>query len=191
MLTSLIGIIASSGGAPAAGGAYESIATVTASGSETSLTFSSIAGTYASLQIRGLARRNSTSAASMRIRFNSDSGNNYASHTLSGNGSAIEVGSSTSANGLGAATSYFFVPSNDPAFGAMIIDIHNYASTTQNKTTRIFTGWDSNGGTPAGRVILGSGLWISTSAITSVTITLDGDVFGAGSTFALYGIKGA
>jgi hypothetical protein len=39
-----------------AGGAYESIATVTATGTESTITFSSIPSTYQHLQIRALSR---------------------------------------------------------------------------------------------------------------------------------------
>jgi hypothetical protein len=191
-MTPILGIMASSiSGSKAITGAYESIASVTSTGSETSLTFSSIAGTYVSLQIRGIARRNSSSSALMRIRFNSDSGSNYISHLLTGDGSTATASSSTASNGLFASNADVYMPSNTVGFGAVLIDIHNYASTSQYKTTRLFAGTDYNSASPFGRAQLASGLWMSTAAITSVTITLDGDVFDSGSTFALYGIKGA
>jgi hypothetical protein len=76
-------------------------------------------------------------------------------------------------------------------FGVSIIDIHDYASTTRNKTFRFLTGNDRNG---AGILALFSGLWMSTSAITSLTFVPNNiggaQTFISGTTFSLYGIKG-
>ena len=69
MLPSLIGVIASSGGAAAAGTAYESIATVTVgAGGSSSVTFSSIPSTYQHLQIRYI-NTTSTAYQNLVIRF--------------------------------------------------------------------------------------------------------------------------
>jgi hypothetical protein len=69
---------------------------------------------------------------------------------------------------------------------AGIIDIHDYASTTKNKTTRMFGGIDKNG---SGEVSLFSGLWRNTSAITSINIYMSSGNWTTDSTFSLYGIK--
>ena len=189
MLNSLVGIIASSGGAAGGAASYESIATVTLGSNQTTVSFSSIPSTYTSLQLRVLGRSAfaGSTNGNLRLQFNSDTGSNYAWHTLIGNGSSMVVqgfASQTSAR-----LSYF--PDNlvtSGVFGAAIIDIHDYASTSRNKTVRCFGGDDRNGG---GYVGLYSGLWMSTSAVTSMQmIHGDGDWL-AGSTFALYGIKGA
>jgi hypothetical protein len=72
--------------------------------------------------------------------------------------------------------------------GTSIIDVHDYASTTKNKTVRTMTGFDSNG---AGQITLVSSLWMSTAAITSMSIVSSvGSNFTTNSTFALYGIRG-
>jgi hypothetical protein len=71
----------------------------------------------------------------------------------------------------------------------MIIDIHDYASTTKNKTVRSFFGHDRNG---AGSVYLYSGLWMNTGAITSLSLgqaNFSG-TFDTGTVASLYGIKG-
>jgi len=72
-----------------------------------------------------------------------------------------------------------------------IIDLHDYASTTKNKTVRSFTGYDFNSlyGV-AGSVGLRSGLFISTNAVTSISITLAASNFSTQTVFSLYGIKG-
>lgn len=149
----------------------------------TSVTFNSIPQTYASLQVRFIAKNNSAAGALPVFNFNNDTGSNYAYHYLTGNGSAA------SASGV-ATTSYIQIydfPDNTAnIFGAAIADIHNYASTTQYKTLRSFHGFDANG---SGNVRIGSGLWMSTAAITSVKIDFQGDSYPAGCTFALYGMK--
>ena len=67
------------------------IAYVTAAGGETTLTFSSIPQTYASLQIRGIAKNQSTSSttgiALLSMQLNNDTATNYATHGLNGDGS--------------------------------------------------------------------------------------------------------
>lgn len=171
-------------------GGFEAIATVTASGGETSLTFSSIPQGYASLQIRGITRDTyaSTGIRSLMWRLNSDTGNNYARHQLYGDGSSAYAGGTASTSFMNA---WSCAPGNNNTaglFGAVIFDLHDYASTSRNKTARMFSGADLNG---SGSVNLTSGVWISTAAVTTVTVIAEATAFAAGSTFALYGIKGA
>ena len=187
MLNSIVALLES--GAGGAGGSYESIATVTSSGGVSTLSFTSIPSTYVALQIRGgnLQSENGTTGTyGWNIYFNSDTGSNYASHSISGNTSAA------SASGATAQTSILigrYTRNSETAKGVGIVDIHNYASTTQNKTVRGFSGAEVNSGSSF--VYAGtSGLWLSTSAITSITLTGNGN-WKTGSTFALYGIKGA
>lgn len=168
-------------GAAGGGGAFESIATVTGNGSATSLTFSSIPGTYQHLQIRGIAR--TTADTVFYLRFNSDTGANYSRHSLYGDGATA------ASFGGGNETEIGQIRASDTAerYSGSIIDIHDYASTTKNKTVRIFTGCDFNG---SGIVMLSSGAWRNTNAVTSITLRCD-TAFDSSSTFALYGIKGA
>jgi hypothetical protein len=76
--------------------------------------------------------------------------------------------------------------------GVGIVDIQDYESTTKYKTTRTLNGTDINGtiAGSSGFVFVSSGLWMSTAAISSITITPDGNNFNQYSSFALYGIKG-
>ena len=167
---------------------FESIATFTATGGETSLTFSSIPSTYKHLQIRGIARDNgsgTSGSTGLLIRANADTGSNYAWHYLYGNGATpAAFGSATQTSSYIGTVARGGMTSG--IFGVNTIDIHDYSSTTKNKTFRSFTGLDRNG---AGEVYLWSGLWQSTSAITSITLLLDGNALAAGSVFSLYGIK--
>ena len=167
---------------PEVPGMFESIASATGTGSSGTITFSSIPSTYKSLQIR---LKVDASSGGQAMRFNSDTGNNYARHYMGGNGSSVFAGGTASTNlmfvGNDSATSY---PS------VIIIDIHDYASTTKNKTIRAIFGQDSNG---AGSVYLYSGVWLNTSAITSLSLGQAnfGGIFGTGTVASLYGIKGA
>lgn len=166
--------------------AFESIASTTASGGETSITFSSIPGTYQHLQVRIIGRRSGTGTTfdQQYLQFNNDTGANYAWHYLSGDGSAVlATGTSSSTSGTG-----LIIPrggTTASTFSATIIDIHDYASTSKNKTVKSITGYDVNG---SGQIWLTSSLWINTNAITSIKFVTD--ALAAGSTFALYGIKG-
>lgn len=177
----------------AAGTAFESIASATGTGASGTITFSSIPSTYASLQIRWIARNTDTGtdASIARMAVNGDTTSvNYAWHEMWGDGASVNVGGA--ASGL---PYYGMVARNGAAsgiVGAGIIDIHNYASTTQNKTIRNFSGNDRNG---SGIVGMWSGLWENTNAITSVTLYAETNGsatnFTTNTVFALYGIKGA
>lgn len=177
------------GNAAYAPGAYESIATLTASGGESSISFTSIPSTYQHLQIRGITRFAfaSTGNGVAWCRINNDSGSNYARHELTGNGTAVSAaGAATQSLAL-----YYPAPfDSNPAniFGSVIIDLHNYASTTQNKTVRAFAGSDLNG---SGEIYLSSMLWQSTTAVNRFDLFTGGNNWKAGTTFALYGIKGS
>ena len=172
---------------------FESIATLTGNGSATALTFSSIPSTYQHLQIRAIAKRagTTTSFSTGEINFNSDFGTNYASHNLTGDGTSATAGGSSTI-----ARIYIqdFIAGSGTGFtntvGYAIIDILDYASTSKNKTVRIASGGQNDTGSTGNKVNLSSGLWMSTSAINSITFNSPA-AFTTQTTFALYGIKGA
>lgn len=183
MLNNIVALLGNGSGG--GGGSYESIATVTASGGETSFTFSSVPSTYKHLQIRGFAMRNSFSSIDIALQFNSDTGSNYAYHNLYGDGSSVSAAGITSYTGIKAGIGGGSTVAS--TFGGVIVDIHDYASTSKNKTTRSFSGIDKNG---SGSVWLNSGLWMNTAAISTIKVYFFGDAVASGTTFALYGIKG-
>jgi hypothetical protein len=179
-----------SSGAAAASTAYESIATVTAAGGEASLSFTGISSSFKHLQIRGITRDTHTSGVvrSLHIRFNSDTGSNYARHYLTGNGSAASAGGTASSTFMSLWACAPDDGSTSNIFGGIVVDILDYGSTTKYKTLRGFTGADLNGSGNSNAV---SGLWMSTTAISSIQVLAEAVAFKAGSTFALYGIKEA
>jgi hypothetical protein len=181
--------------------AYDPAATffiqrITATGGETSLSFTSIPSNYKHLQIRSLTKTTNTTnaGANIMLRFNSDSSSSYALHRLSGDGSTASA-SATAPSTDGINLSDFAQRSSTQLaniYAAGIIDIHDYSSTTKNKTVRSMYGNDSNQ-TGAGLwlIYLYSGLWINTSAISTVTFSIaSGTSFAAGTTFGLYGMVG-
>ena len=162
---------------------FESIATI--SPSSTSVSFTSIPSTYQHLQLRYIGRvTGAVTLNDMNLRLNNDTGTNYAWHFLRGSGSAASVSAGTSFSSIQANDILTGANSTSGNFGVGIIDIHDYASTTKNKTIRWFSGNDQNG---SGYVSLSSGLWMDTTAINRIDIT---QTLASGSVFALYGIKG-
>ena len=186
----ILGIIASSK-LTAAPTSYESIATVSVGGGgSSSVTFSSIPATYTHLQIRGIARTDRSAAKqdAARIRFNSDTGSNYTLHYLLGDGTSATAGASTSITST-FSDGFTCAGVASSIFGVAVIDILDYKNTNKYKTMRSLSAWDDNGD---GRVWLESGVWMDTSAISTITFTPNaGSNFVQYTQFALYGIKGA
>ena len=192
MLNSIVSILDS--GVAAATSAYESIATVTVGGGGvSSVEFTSIPSTYTHLQLRILSRSPYSATVefdSLTLRVNGDTGSNYSFHGLRGNGSTA----SADANSSIAFTK--LAEQVDDAYSAsiftgVVIDLLDYANTSKYKTFRSLGGADTNG---AGSVALYSGLWQSTSAVTSLKFFSGTGLargFNQYSSFALYGIKGA
>lgn len=187
----ILGIIASSTQAGRGGpiGAYDALATVIVpSGGLSSITFAGIPQTgYAHLQIRAISKTNRTSSVvdSIKVQFNLDAGTNYAYHELIGDGSsALSDSVATNAYSAIARTAG---SANANFFGTFVCDILDYSSSNKNKTVRTLSGVDLNGN---GAVFFNSGLWRSTSTITSMLIAPEtGTSFNEYSQFALYGVK--
>ena len=186
-MSPILGIFASS--TPSLGD-YESIQTYALSSSQTTVTFSSIPSTYKHLQIRFIARNTGAGVdfdyAAIQYNGNNSTAS-YTYHVLSGNGaSASSGGNGTGVIGynLGGYIVAGGVTAN--RFGVGVIDILDYANTNKYKTTRVLSGWDNNG---AGNIALISGLFLSTSAISSIAISSQTGDLAQYSSFALYGIK--
>jgi hypothetical protein len=172
------------GNAPYIPSDYESIATVTVgSGGQSSITFSSIPSTYQHLQIRGIdCGQTGSDYGYSSIRINSDSGANYSRHLLWGTGAAANAYGDSSQSLMQIIRSSL----TSTYFAGVIIDVLDYANTNKNKTVRVLSGVDQNG---AGSVTLGSSVWQSTSAVSSITI-LPNTLFQQYTSYALYGIRG-
>jgi hypothetical protein len=170
-------------------GDFESIATVTVgSGGSSSVTLSSIPSTYTHLQIRYLSRSTNASDSTTFMQINSDTGNNYSTHMLFGNGATAGSQGQSNVSFIELPrTAYGATGSN--IFGNGVIDILDYSDTNKYKTVRVLGGCDQNGSGGIGFV---SGSFRSTSAITAVNFFATGGANMAQyTTFALYGIRSA
>jgi hypothetical protein len=189
----ILGIYASqiSGHLFAPSGAYDSIATVTGTGSSSTITFSSIPSTYTHLQLRYIGRdnRSGVTTDAFVCQFNGDTGSNYLEyHLLQGDGS-------TAAAAVSGVSNTNILMGSIPAASALastvgvgVVDILDYSNTNKYKTTRNLMGFEYNG---SGTIRLISGLWMSTSAINSITLTTGtGSNWTSATQFALYGVKG-
>jgi hypothetical protein len=179
----ILGVVASGISGNLYSASYESISTVTVGASPVAnVTFSSIPAIYQHLQIRIFSISGATYSD---MNFNSDFNNNYSYHQLTGDGASLSSAGSASmnviyANQLGASTTY-------PSVG--IIDILDYANTNKNKTVRLLSGLDSNGG---GFIYYRTGAWYNTAAISTIRIAAQSgtSTFAQNTSIALYGIKG-
>jgi hypothetical protein len=155
---------------------YTPIATTTITSANSSVTFSSISGTYTDLV--AVINGTSTGTVGIGVRFNSDASASYGRVVLQGNGSSVsssvESGQTYGTWGL-----------LDVTAGNSIIHIMNYANTTTFKNVIARTNLPSTGALV--RTIIGT--WRSTAAITSVTFMYS--TFNPGTTLTLYGIKAA
>jgi hypothetical protein len=164
----------------AAGSTYTPIATTTLGSTNSTVTFSSISGSYTDLVLIG----NPIVSASLDYKWyvNGDNSSGLYSQTrLNGNGSTAVSGRTPNAN-------FLYLDLVAPASGSMqnfIMNFQNYANTSVYKTALIR--YNDAGADVAARV----GLWRNTNAITSITISTDSSTFAVGSTFTLYGIAAA
>jgi hypothetical protein len=166
----------------AAGATYEPIATNTASGSSTNVTFSSISGSYTDLVL--IIANVTAQIDNVGITLNSDTGSNYSRTILNGNGSTAT--SSRNSNQTYLYTMYKDTVGGDPAMS--ISQFQNYSNSTTYKT--VLTRQETNSsGTKSVQAMVS--LWRSTSAITSISINSGNANFNSGSTFTLYGISAA
>ena len=157
---------------------YTPIATTTASGSASTITFSSIPSTYTDLVIVLNGNATTGSTGSIALQFNSDTGSNYSYTRLLGDGSAA-----SSARGSSTTATYIGDTGTDRA--VFIVSLNNYANTTTYKTSIS----RSNSQNYVSSYV---GLWRSTSAISTVTLTAPvGANWSSTTTATLYGIKAA
>lgn len=158
---------------------YEPIATTTLGSAASSVTFSSIAGTYTDLILVAVSA-NTSAATNMTIQVNGDTGTNYSRTRINGSGTAAS--SSRNSN----ETRIYNGDVGNPSVPSVnTIHFMNYSNTTTYKTV---IGRYGEADIQTGAIV---GLWRSTAAITSITVNSDSNNFAIGSTFTLYGVKSA
>ena len=167
---------------------FYQIATTTLGSDNSTITFDNIPSTYTHLQIRGFVRTSNSGTGfdDLNVVFNDITTTSYAWHRLIGNGS------SASANGAANTTSAVMTEmlmrngGTANVFTGFVLDLLDYRDTNKNKTIRCLGGVDANG---SGQVVLDSGHWRSTSAVTKITLTIAGAYnFKQYSSLSLYGM---
>ena len=160
---------------------YEPIATTTLGSNTNTVTFSTISGSYTDLvlicNVTG-----SGGNANLRMTLNSDTGSNYSTTALSGDGSSAVSNRSSSQ------TAMLVVQTGASLNGALTTSIThfmNYSNSTTYKTA--LSRFVSAGSETTANVHL----WQNTSAVTSITVATSTNNYATGSTFTLYGIKAA
>jgi hypothetical protein len=164
----------------AAGSTYTPIATTTLGSASTSVTFSSIAGTYTDL-VAVIQSTTSSPAPSTSLQFNGDTTSQYSHTYLTGDGSSASSSRNSTDRAL---IAYNGTVGSNP--NVVVVNIMNYANTTTYKT---FLSRASNATYGTDAVV---GMWRKTpEAITSITFLTGTTGFATGSTFTLYGIQAA
>ena len=162
-----------------AGSTYTPIATTTLGSAQATITFNSFSG-YTDLVLVSSYKRTATSNA--RVRFNSDTGNNYSYTALQGNGTTA---SSTRVSNVSGILLFDPLSASTTNFLTSILHIQNYSNSTTYKTVL-----DRSGDAAQGAIAT-VGLWRNTAAITSFTLDANTGNYDIGSTFTLYGIASA
>lgn len=173
--------------------AYDLLATELLTGNQASITFSNLSNytNYQHLQIRLTGRSDeagSSNARDLRIRANGDIGNNYSSHRLRAGGTSAYSEGFSSQNAI-IGFVLFPRPSNPTdQYGAAVIDILDFSSNSKYTTFRWFGGTRPDG---ESAIALGSGTWLNSNPVTSVTIFANSGNLATGGRASLYGIKAA
>ena len=156
---------------------YVPIARQELASSAATVTISNIPSTYTDL-VFVFEGKATGSFSDIGLRVNGDTGSNYSDTLLYGNGSNA---ASARHSNLTFTRGWYIPPSSTR--GLTKIDFLNYSNTTTYKT---FIGRSDVATTELEASV---GLWRSTAAITSISITPQGTSVAAGSTVTLYGIK--
>lgn len=165
---------------------YEPIATTTLTTAQSSVSFSSISGSFTDLVLIIGNTLSSVNGYGFTFGVNGDTGSNYSGTIIGGNGTTAGSARYTSISNTSTYfTGYYSgLSTTDP--GVSILHFQNYANTTTNKTIL------ARGNSAAKHTEASVWLWRSTSAINQITIySQSGSNMASGVTFTLYGIKAA
>ena len=163
---------------------YEPIAKATLGSEAATIEFTSIPAIYTDLilVLNGKTSTAGTGTSQICARINSDTGSNYSSTDVGGDGSSV---------GSGRDTNQTFIlniawpnsGSTTISPGIAILQFQSYSNTNVNKT--VLTSIAA-----AGQIIRAVSLWRSTAAISALTLYFDStNKHAAGTVATLYGIK--
>jgi hypothetical protein len=173
-------------------GDFVKIAQVVTSGSATSMSFTSIPGTYSNLELRCNGRSAASSTTDfLKVVFNSDTGNNY-QDIFADSLTSTTTTTTSVARGFAFGGNFAAATSAVNSSGSTQTLINNYANTTFTKILVTNSGNMVNSfpGTGAIEKIGISSTWNSTAAITRIDVSLgSGLAFVNNSTCTLYGLN--
>jgi len=161
----------------AAGSTYTPLATTTLGSAASSVSFTSISGSYTDIQIVFSGAITSGFDA-IGLQFNGDTGSNYSRVYMAGNGSAAS-------SSLNSGQTSIQIGIMGTEQSNSIFNVMSYSNTTTYKTAL------GRGNSSANATRAGVGLWRSTSAINRIDLIAGSSTFISGSTFTLYGIAAA
>lgn len=176
-------------GSSGAVGAEILLSEVVTSGSQASVTFSSIAGSYRDLVVRVRGRNTSSNTSTNpSIQLNGDTGANYVWENFNANSTTINASQNTSATAfplseLPAATA----TANHSGYSQVVIS--DYRGTTFYKSIYAEGGRSRGTGANSQLVQFFGGNWANTAAVTSLKVMFDPGAgsFVDGSVVSLYG----
>jgi hypothetical protein len=162
---------------------YVALDKVTVGTATAAVTFSSISSAYTDLVVVAANLVATSGNPNVGLTFNGDTASNYSATILEGTGSSAQSARKTNTT--------LIVEGNNVSLGGtnpstIIYNIMNYSNTTTYKTALLRNSELSTTYPGTGATV---GLWRSTAAITSVTLTIGSGNFAVGSTFSLYGIS--
>jgi hypothetical protein len=158
---------------------YEKIQSTTLSSPTNVITFTSIPASWTDIDIVLCGTLNSA-GQEVGLTFNNDTGSNYSDVRMRANGSAASSFRDTS---------YSYLPltvspvSTSPTYCK--VTVFSYANSTFKS---ILSESSERASSTAGWVSRTAGLWRSTSAITSITLTMPVSNFDTGTIATIYGI---
>ena len=177
----------------AAGNTYVALASTTLTTTTASVTFSSISGAYTDLVlvINALGYFGSNTYVNGKMQVNGDTGANYSTTNLYGNGTTAGSNRVSSQSSWTNPFSIFPANSTDNSIrGTTVINFMNYSNATTYKTVLVRS--NVTGTTAGGETQATVNLWRNTAAITSMTISNNDSATGfVAGTFTLYGILAA
>lgn len=166
---------------------FEPISTNTLSVNTSTITISGFPSTYTDLRL--VCFVNGTAQQDLDFQFNGDTGINYFNQGARNTSGSLQI--TNNADSYLRCTFSAGVPTDTSIQAMAILDIMSYANPSASWQKNVHLTWSNQRTTSSGQgdldVHLGS--WRNTAAITSILIK--GSTFLAGSTFTLFGIKGA
>jgi len=160
---------------------YDCIATTTLGSALSTISFTSISGSYTDLVLVFVGAQTNNAQGDLQFRFNSDTGTNYSRTILYGSGSA--AGSTRSTDNTFFRVNTYSYPDTVDGGTTQILNIMNYSNATTYKTVL------ARGNSAASGLDATVGIWRNTSAITAIECYIDTGTLKSGSMFTLYGIK--